>query len=133
MRTLSIHTTLAGLGGAGMHTRASWPTIFSIFMQFLENFDRIIDCPPREILNPPLYSHFIVHVKTLSIIIIAPQRCRRVCFQSCPSVHSGGGSHVTITHDVLDLTLQGPLGHAPSQTWDLPVQRPPPPPSPSSP
>ena len=36
----------------------------------------------------------------------------------CHSVHGGGGGHVTITHNALDLTVQGctamPPGH---QTW----------------
>ena len=51
------------------------------------------------------------------------QSCRKVMFSVmsvCPSVHRG--SHVTITHNALDLTVQDPPNPGPAppahQTWD---------------
>ena len=43
---------------------------------------------------------------------------------SYASVHQSfcpGGPHVVITHDVLDLTVQGPISHLPNHTSDLPL------------
>ena len=48
--------------------------------------------------------------------------CGKVMFSVmsvCQSFCSWGRSHVTITYDALDLTIQTPL---PTQTWDLTVQ-----------
>ena len=55
------------------------------------------------------------------------QSCQKECFQSCLSVilsTGGGGFHVTITHDALDLTVQAPATPLPWPlpplwTWDL--------------
>ena len=38
-------------------------------------------------------------------------------FQLCVSITLSGGVHVAITHDTLDLTVQGV-----NQTWDLTAQ-----------
>ena len=63
------------------------------------------------------------HYETdLRIVITAHQQsCENVMFQSCLSVCSQGrGSHMTITHDALDLTVQGTLPLP--RTLDLTVQ-----------
>ena len=61
-----------------------------------------------------------------SVLVINPNVLGNHTSFSLPSANEGNVSivrHVTITHDALDLTVQG---LHPPKTWDLTVQGPPP-------
>ena len=59
----------------------------------------------------------IVYCVYSVIVTICQRSCGKVmCLSVCPQ--GGRGSHVTITHDALDLTVQPPSGHGTSMYRD---------------
>ena len=62
---------------------------------------------------------------TLNVMLLvnsSQRSCWKVIFSVVSVRHSGGGSHVTIIHDALEVTVQDPqpqLHHAPPQTSDM--------------